>query len=141
MRHLVIAAVVVAASTGVTFAQDVDAGKNAFKICGVCHKIGPGATNFVGPELNGLDGRKAGSSSPAPTPYSYSDAMKNSGITWDEATFKEYIAAPKVKVPGTKMTFTGFSGDTPEAKKAAEKKIADLWAYLKQFDDKGNIKK
>ena len=127
MRHMVIAAVVMAASTGATWAQDVDAGATVFKQCAVCHKIGPGATKFVGPELNGLDGRKAGS-----TDYSYSDAMKNSGITWDEATFKEYIMAPKTKVPDTKMTFPGIT-DT--------KKIANLWAYVKQFDDKGNIKK
>jgi cytochrome c len=135
MRHLVIAAVVLVASTAPTWAQDVDAGANVFKQCGVCHKIGPGATNFVGPELNGLDGRKAGSAAPAPTPYSYSDAMKNSDITWNEATFKEYIMAPKTKVPGTKMTYPGINGD------GADKKIANLWAYVKQFDAQGNIKK
>jgi len=130
MRHLVIATVVLAASTGATWAQDVDAGATVFKQCGVCHKIGPGATKFVGPQLNGLDGRKAGS-----TDYSYSDAMKNSGITWNEATFKEYIAGPRKKVPGTKMTYPGITGDT------ADKKIANLWAYLKQFNADGSIKK
>jgi cytochrome c len=130
MRHLVIAAVVLVASTGTTWAQDVDAGASTFKQCGACHKIGPGATKFVGPELNGLDGRKAGS-----TDYSYSDAMKSSDITWNEATFKEYIMAPKTKVPGTKMTYPGINGD------GADKKIANLWAYVKQFDAQGNIKK
>ncbi|HLH93246.1 MAG TPA: c-type cytochrome [Xanthobacteraceae bacterium] len=127
MRHLVIAAVVLVASTGATFAQDVDAGATVFRQCGACHKIGPGATNFVGPELNGLDGRKAGS-----TNYSYSDAMKNSGITWNEQTFKEYIAAPKTKVPGTKMTYPGITGED------ADKKIANLWAYIKQFKADGS---
>ena len=130
MRHLVIAAVVLVASTGTTWAQDVDAGASVFKQCGVCHKIGPGATKFVGPELNGLDGRKAGS-----TDYSYSDAMKSSDITWNEATFKEYIAGPKTKVPGTKMTYPGINGE------GSDNKIANLWAYIKQFDAQGNIKK
>jgi cytochrome c len=127
MRHLVFAAVVLAASTGTTWAQDVDAGAQLFKQCGACHKIGPGAAKFVGPELNGLDGRKAGS-----TDYNYSDAMKSSEITWNEASFKEYIKAPKAKVPDTKMTYPGITD---------EKKIANLWAYIKQFDDKGEIKK
>ena len=124
MRHLVIAAVVLVASTGTTWAQDVAAGEQLFKQCGACHKIGPGATKFVGPELNGLDGRKAGS-----TDYSYSDAMKASGITWNEASFKEYIADPKAKVPSTKMTYPGVKD---------EKKIANLWAYLKQFKADGS---
>jgi cytochrome c len=130
---LLTATVVLLASTGVTLAQDLEAGASVFKQCGVCHKIGPGAKNFVGPELNGLDGRKAGS-----TDYAYSDSMKSSGITWDEASFKEYIRAPKVKVPDTKMTFPGINGDTPEKQKAADKKIADLWAYLKQFKADGS---
>ena len=124
MRHLVIAAVVLVASTGTTWAQDVAAGEQLFKQCGVCHKVGPGATKFVGPELNGLDGRKAGS-----TDYSYSAGMKSAGITWNEESFKEYIKAPKKKVPDTKMTYPGI----PD-----EKKIANLWAYLKQFKADGS---
>src|SRR6266853_6409090 len=80
-------------------AQDAAAGKMSFNKCLACHAIGDGAKNKVGPELNGLDGRKSGT---APD-YSYSDANKNSGITWNEAQFKEYIKDPKAKVPGTKM--------------------------------------
>ena len=90
--------------------------------------IGPGAQNKVGPAQNGLDGRKAGS---VPN-YQYSDANKNSGIVWNEATFKEYIKDPKAKIPGTKMVFAGIKND---------QEINDLWAYLKQFDANGNIKK
>jgi cytochrome c len=86
----------------------------------VCHAVGPGAANKTGPELNGVIGRKAGS---APG-YNYSDANKNSGITWDEATFTKYIANPKGVVPGTKMTFAGLKNDAD---------IANLIAYLKQF--------
>ena len=81
----------------------------------------------VGPAQNGLDGRKAGS---VPN-YQYSDANKNSGIVWNEATFKEYIN-PKAKIPGTKMIFAGIKD---------EQEINDLWAYLKQFDANGNIRK
>jgi cytochrome c len=127
-RTLIIAAVSIAVSTVSGLAQDVDKGQNVFKKCLICHAIGPGATNKVGPELNGLDGRKAGT---APN-YSYSDANKNSGIVWDEANFKEYIKDPRAKVPGTKMIFAGIKND---------QEIADLWAYVKQFDAEGNIKK
>jgi cytochrome c len=108
-------------------AQDVAAGKTSFNKCLACHAIGEGAKNKVGPELNGLDGRKSGS---APD-YSYSDANKNSGITWNEAQFKEYIKDPKAKVPGTKMIFPGIKN---------EKEINDLWAYVSQFDADGKVK-
>jgi cytochrome c len=102
-------------------AGDPAAGELVFKRnCMVCHAIGPGAANKTGPELNGVIGRKAGS---APG-YNYSDANKNSGITWDEVTFTKYISNPKGVVPGTKMTFTGLKNDAD---------IANLIAYLKQF--------
>src|SRR3974390_2830141 len=107
---------------------DPAAGEQSFKKCIACHAIGPGASNKVGPELNGLDGRKAGTASN----YNYSDANKNSGITWDEATFKDYIKDPRAKIPGTKMIFPGVKN---------ENQVNDLWAYLKQFDASGNIKK
>jgi cytochrome c len=109
-------------------AQDVAAGEKSFRKCLPCHSIGPGAQNKVGPEQNGLDGRKAG----MVAGYSYSQANKNSGIVWNEETFKEYIADPRAKIPGTKMIFPGIK-DPKEA--------TDLWAYLKQFDAEGNIKK
>ena len=57
---------------------------------------------------------------------------RNSGIVWNEAAFKEYIKDPKAKIPGTKMIFAGIKD---------EQEINDLWAYLKQFDANGNIKK
>ena len=81
-------------------AADVAAGETVFnQKCKVCHQIGEGAKNFVGPVLNGLIGRKTGSVAD----YSYSDANKDSGITWDEATLNVYLANPKAKIPGTKM--------------------------------------
>jgi cytochrome c len=71
--------------------------------------------------LNGLFGRKAGSVDG----FSYSEANKNSGITWDEATFTTYIKDPKAKIPGTKMAFPGIKN---------EQRIKDLIAYLHTFD-------
>jgi cytochrome c len=91
VKSLVTAAALIVSSTGITLAQDVEKGATLFKQCAVCHKIGPGATNSIGPELNGLDGRHSGSVAN----YSYSDANKNSGIVWNEETFKEYIKDPK----------------------------------------------
>ncbi|HEY5379459.1 MAG TPA: cytochrome c family protein [Pseudolabrys sp.] len=108
-------------------AQDVAAGEQSFKKCFACHSVGEGARNKVGPELNGLDGRHSGT---APD-YHYSDANKNSGIVWNEATFKEYIKDPRAKIPGTKMIFLGIKNET---------EIANLWAYLKQFDATGKKK-
>lgn len=124
---LAIVAVAVATMTQVAQAQDVAAGEQSFKKCSPCHAIGEGAKNKVGPELNGLDGRHSGT---APG-YSYSDANKNSGITWNEATFKDYIKDPRAKIPGTKMTFAGIKN---------EKEVANLWAYLKQFGPDGKKK-
>jgi cytochrome c len=122
---IVIATATVASSA--SLAQDVTAGKASFNKCLACHAIGEGAKNKVGPELNGLDGRKSGT---APD-YSYSDANKNSGITWNEAQFKEYIRDPKAKIPGTKMAFAGIKKDT---------EVNDLWAYVSQFDADGKVK-
>src|SRR5689334_8141982 len=115
------------ATASTALAQDVAAGESSFKKCMACHSIGEGAKNKVGPELNGLDGRHSGT---APE-YNYSDANKNSGITWNEETFKEYIKDPRSKIPGTKMIFPGIKN---------EKEAGDLWAYLKQFGPDGKKK-
>ena len=112
------------ALTCAAHAQDAEAGKKVFNKCRACHQVGPTAKNGVGPELNGLIGRKAGSVEG----YNYSDANKNSGLTWDEATVAEYIKNPKAKVPGTKMAFAGIS---------KEQEIKDLTAFLKTFDKNG----
>src|SRR5437763_16705885 len=101
MKIWVVAGVVVVASAGSAFAQDVAAGEQSFKKCLPCHSVGEDAKNKVGPVLNGLDGRHSGSVEG----YNYSDANKNSGITWSEETFKEYIKDPRAKIPGTKMVF------------------------------------
>jgi len=123
-------AIAVAAMTMISQAaqaQDVAAGENSFKKCLACHAIGEGAKNKVGPELNGIDGRTAGT---APG-YSYSAANKNSGITWNKETFLEYIKDPRAKIPGTKMIFAGIKN---------EKEANDLWAYLASFGPEGQKK-
>jgi cytochrome c len=127
MKSLVLASAIVIASSASAFAQDPAAGETSFKKCLPCHRIGEGAKNLVGPELNGLEGRKSGSVEG----YSYSESNKNSGITWDEAVFKEYITNPRAKIPGTKMVFAGIS---------SENERSNLWAYLKQFDASGKKK-
>jgi len=127
-KKLVVAAVLIAASCVSGVAQDAQKGATVFNVCLACHAIGPGAQNKIGPELNGLDGRKAGT---VPN-FDYSDANKSSGIVWNEATFKEYIKAPAAKIPDTKMIFPGLKN---------EQQVNDVWAYISQFDADGNVKK
>jgi len=103
-------------------AGDAEEGKKVFNQCRGCHQVGEKARNTVGPVLNGLFGREAGT---VPG-YRYSDANKESGITWDDEVFAEYIRNPRGKIPGTKMIYAGLKDD---------KKIADLTAYLHEFDD------
>lgn len=112
-------------ATGATAsAQDAVAGEKVFLKCRACHQIGEGARNLVGPQLNGLIGRKAGTVEG----YSFSAANKASDLTWDEPTFKDYIREPKAKIPGTKMVFVGLKADAD---------IDNLTAYLKQFAPDG----
>src|SRR4051794_38471049 len=120
----VIAASVAASSAR---AQDADAGKTSFNKCLACHAVGEGAKNKVGPVLNGLEGRKSGTVEG----YSYSEANKNSGITWNKDAFLDYIKDPKAKIPGTKMVFAGIKN---------EKEANDLWAFLAQYDKDGKTK-
>ena len=130
MKILTLTALAVVASfatASAALAQDVAAGETSFHKCMACHSIGEGAKNKVGPELNGIDGRHSGSAEG----YSYSDANKNSGITWNKDQFLDYIKDPKAKIPGTKMAFAGIKN---------EKEANDLWAYLSQFDKDGKKK-
>jgi cytochrome c len=124
MRSLFVAAGLIIALPGAALAQDAAAGEKVFAQCRACHQVGPTAKNAVGPHLNGLFGRKAGTVEG----YNYSPANKNSGIVWDEATFADYIKDPRAKIPGTKMVYAGLKD---------EQRIKDLIAYLKQFDASG----
>jgi cytochrome c len=90
------------AATSGALAQDIDlaAGKTSFNKCLACHAVGEGAKNKVGPQLNGLDGRKSGTMEG----YSYSDANKNSGITWSEAQFIHHDLRPRfLTIPFTAL--------------------------------------
>ena len=124
MRFLVPSAALLLAGLGPTQAQDAAAGEKVFAQCRACHQVGETAKNAVGPVLNGLFGRKSGTVEG----YAYSPANKNSGITWDEATFRDYIKDPRAKIPGTKMIYAGLKD---------ERRVTDLVAYLKQFDASG----
>ena len=122
-RGLLILVLMAAGSEGAA-AADAAAGEKLFKVCSACHKIGEGAKNSIGPVLNGVVGRAAGTY----PDYPYSDANKNSGLTWDEATLKDYLKNPRAKIRGTKMAFAGFS---------KEADIDNVIAYLKTFGPDG----
>ena len=128
MRTAIAAAALLTMSAGTPLAQDVETGKASFRKCVLCHSIGENAKNKVGPVLNGLDGRSAG----AVPGFPYSDAHAHSAITSTESTFKQYIKDPQAMVPGTKKAFAGLKD---------EQEAEDLWAYIRQFDADGNIKK
>jgi len=141
MRHVFIAAAMLVASLGAAFAQDAAKGEQVFNVCRPCHQVGPDAVAMLGPPLNGLDGRTAGSL----PDYNYSAAMVAAGKTgtaaskgpviWNQATFTQYIANPAAMIPNINMMFAGISGPDKD------QKIKDLWAYLSQFDADGNKKK
>ena len=108
-------AVLLAASSA--HAQDAAAGEKVFKSqCSICHATAAGK-NLLGPSMAGVVGRKAGT---VPG-FHYTDANKNSGLTWDEATLDRYLAGPRAVVPGTTMAYSGVK---------AEQQRKDLIAYL-----------
>jgi cytochrome c len=126
-RVLAIVAIALAGSAGTALAQDLAAGEQSFRKCLPCHAVGADARNKVGPLLNGLEGRKSGTIEG----YSYTEANKNSGITWSADSFKDYIKDPRARIPGTKMVFAGIKN---------EKEITDLWGYISQFKADGEKK-
>jgi cytochrome c len=127
MLRAMIAAAALCAAAAPALAADPVAGEKAYAVCKACHRVGEGAKNAVGPTLNGVVGRPAASVEG----FNYSDAMKDSGITWDEANLAEYLKNPKQKIPGNKMAFPGVRDDA---------KIADIIAYLAQFNADGTMK-
>ena len=89
----------------------------SFAQCKTCHSIESGR-QMIGPSLAGIHGRPAASVAG----YAYSAAMKNAGLTWDDATLDRYLEAPMQTVPGTKMVYPGLKNPA---------KRAELIAYLK----------
>lgn len=126
MRTLMMALTAIFVCTGFAHAQDAGAGKDVFKKCRTCHKVGPKALKqrAIGPHLNGLFGRKAGTVEG----FKYSKANRESGITWTEENFITYIKNPRQFMKGTRMAFGGIRD---------EKDIKDLVAYLKQYKADG----
>jgi len=122
---LVIGAAVLAPFGPAMAAGDARSGQMLFAAnCAVCHKVGPEAANALGPVLNGVVGRKAGS---YPN-YNYSAANLASGLTWDEATLTRYLHSPMSVVPDTAMIFPGFTAD---------QQVADVIAYLQTLGPDG----
>ncbi|XDZ66480.1 c-type cytochrome [Alphaproteobacteria bacterium LSUCC0684] len=101
-------------------AGDPGAGEKVFKKCKACHVV-DSEKHKTGPHLVNIMGRAAGS---AEGYKKYSDAMKESGIVWDETTLDAYLAAPKKYIKGTRMAFAGLKKDEDRA---------NVIAYLKQF--------
>ena len=127
MRSMVLGLLLAGSLVGAAWAQDATAGEKDFLICRACHQIGPGAHNAVGPVLNGVVGRKAGSY----PGYSYSSANKDSGITWTADELEKYLANPQKVVPHTKMIFPGFKDP---------QKVKDVIAFLEQYGPDGQKK-
>lgn len=96
-------------------------GKTVFAQCSACHSVEPGR-NGIGPSMSGVVGAKAGHLGDA---YRYSDALKNSGLTWDAATLDKWLTAPAKEVPGTKMAFAGMPDE------ARRKALIEYLATLK----------
>lgn len=124
MRRIAIALSLLIASAGGAFAQgDAAAGETVFKKCAACHAVGEGAKNKVGPQLNNVLGRTAGTLED----FKYSPAMIKAGeggLVWTPETLAEFLAKPKDFVKGTKMTFAGLP--KPDD-------VANVIAYLQTF--------
>jgi cytochrome c len=104
--------------SGKALTGDPDHGKSVFNKCLACHSIKAGE-NRVGPSLNGVIGRTAGTVAG----FNYSPANKNSGIVWSQQKIFDYLMKPNAMVPGTKMIFPGLP---------AAQDRADVIAYLKE---------
>ena len=109
---------------GSAFAEgDAAAGEKVFNKCKACHAVGDGAKNKVGPALNGIVGRTAGSADG----FKYSDAMlakQAEGMVWTEEAIDAYLTKPKDYIPGNKMSFPGLKKEDDRA---------NVIAYLKTF--------
>jgi cytochrome c len=124
-RALLLSAISATMALGATVvvAQDAENGAEVFKRCRACHDVGPTAKNKVGPVLNGIVGRKAGTIDG----FNYTDANKKAGAegwVWTEEKMMEYLLNPRAAMPGNKMAYAGLKD---------EQDRKDLVAYLKKF--------
>ncbi|MYM65809.1 c-type cytochrome [Pseudoduganella sp. FT55W] len=120
MKLYFLAVLLLAGQACATGVGDPKNGAFLFRRCASCHAVGPYASAGYGPQLNGIIGRRAASTKD----YKYSEAMKKSGLTWDEKTLAAYLRAPHDVVPGTSMRFWGIKD---------EQQVADLLSYMKTF--------
>ena len=119
MKKIILAAAMLLAGSAAASAQDAEAGKTVFAKCGVCHKIGEGAVNGLGPNLTCVLERKVGTAEG----YAYSEATKAAGFQWDEAHLLSWMEADDKVIPGNKMLFpAGVKDETDRA---------NLLAYIK----------
>lgn len=127
MKALVFSVAAVVLMPFAAQAQDAEAGGRVFAQCRTCHQIGEGAKNGVGPQLNGLFGRKAGTVEG----YAYSNAYKALDKVWSPENFTVYIKDPRGVTPGTKMVYPGLKD---------EAQIKNLVAFLSQYGADGKKK-
>jgi cytochrome c len=113
----IIAGALALTSTAALAQGDAAEGEKVFNKCKACHAVDE-PQNKIGPHLVGIFGRPAGSVED----FNYSDAMKESGVTWNEETIAAYLADPRGYIKGNRMALAGLE----------EEEIADLIAYLKQ---------
>ena len=103
-------------------AQDAESGQDIFRQCRACHQIGAGAKNLVGPQLNGIVGRKASTVEG----FNYSPASNDAGakgLVWTEENLMKYLAGPAAFMPGNKMAYAGLKDENDRK---------DVIAYLKK---------
>jgi cytochrome c len=117
MKSLLLVLAVMVAGTALA-AGDAKRGAQLFRQCAACHSLEPGE-HLTGPSLAHVPGHKAGTT---PGFQRYSDALKRSGLTWDDATLDRWLTSPEGLVPGNGMTFPGVRD--AQARQ-------DLIAYLK----------
>ncbi len=117
MRPIFYSLVFISISINTAFAQDANSGKALFQECAACHSVKPGEV-LTAPSLAGIYGRKAGTSDG----FRYTNAMKKSGITWNEESLDAYLADPQAAIPGNRMPYSGMAN-------SADRK--NLIAYLK----------
>ncbi|HVC55848.1 MAG TPA: cytochrome c family protein [Stellaceae bacterium] len=119
LRPAVILALALSLTPLPAAAASIAIGQAVFNRCRVCHSIAAGAPSPVGPNLHAIFGRKAGTLDN----YAYSEAMRKSGVVWDDNTLAKYVRNPRAFMPDNRMAFPGVKDD---------REIADLLAYLHQ---------
>lgn len=126
MRALLTAAILLAGTSSLFAEGDAASGQAAFRVCTACHSLEPNK-NMTGPSLSGLWDRQAGG---LKSFSRYSDAMKSSGIIWNENSLDPWLKNPHEFIPENEMTFRGISD---------EKARSDLIAFLKEATKPGHV--